>query len=89
MISETIKLDQIITNSMLIAESKCCKRKVITLWTTEMYQANLAIQYLNIQHKKKNSHISIDHRLSYLKSKMTNKTFQLMQSYEGTSRQKL
>jgi hypothetical protein len=63
MVEKIIKLDKIITDLMLMTDRRCCKPKEISLWTPELYQSNLLIQYFNISSKSEKQQINLKHRL--------------------------
>jgi hypothetical protein len=68
------KLDKTITNIMLSAEKKCCKKKEQALWTPQLHQSNLVIQHWNLVSKSIHQGINIDNRLSHVQAKMTSDT---------------
>jgi ribonuclease HI len=86
---EAEKLDKLITEFMLLAEKRCCKRKDVALWTPELHQSNLVIQYINLQMKSSKHNINIDHRLQYVKHLMTQTTINRMENLKGTNDKKL
>jgi hypothetical protein len=88
-IYEAKMLDQVITKAMLQAEKECCNPKETALWTPELYQSNLTIQYFNILNKSSNKHININHRLLYIKSRMSDSTKNSLTSYTGTRKHNL
>jgi hypothetical protein len=58
------KLDDIITESMLLAERRCCRKKYISLWSPKVYQASLIIQYFNLLSKNQKQKSITQHRLT-------------------------
>jgi hypothetical protein len=68
------KLDELITTIMLTSERKCCKRKENKLWTPELQQSNLTIQYWNVMNKSLRQGITAIHRLQQIFEKMNPKT---------------
>jgi hypothetical protein len=72
------KLDTIITESMLLAEKKNCKKKQKALWSPELQQSNLTIQYWNILCKAEKQLINVTDRLSKILSKMSSSTAELI-----------
>jgi hypothetical protein len=71
LINELNILDKLITELMLYAERKCCKRKERALWSPALQQSNLRIQYWNVVTKSKRQGIRSDHRLNHIKGRMT------------------
>jgi hypothetical protein len=81
-LEEIYKIDTIITESMLLSEKQNCKLKSTALWTPELYQCNLLIQYVNLLHKSKKQKINISHRLDYLYGKMTEQTKHQLETFK-------
>ena len=69
-LKEVDNLDKLITQLMLFAERKCCKKKERALWSPTLQQSNLIIQYWNIMTKSKRQGIRVDHRLNHIKGRM-------------------
>jgi hypothetical protein len=59
LLNKAEKLDNMITEFMLLAKRNCCKRKDVALWTPELHLSNLVIQYKNLQIKSTKHNINI------------------------------
>jgi hypothetical protein len=56
-------MDEFITTTMLNAEKRCCKKKNPVLWTPEVFQSNLRVQYYNTHLKSERQRIYANVRL--------------------------
>jgi hypothetical protein len=63
-------MDEFITSAMINAEKKCCKKKDPVLWTPEVYQSNLRVQYYNTRVKSERHRIYANTRLKDIIKKM-------------------
>jgi hypothetical protein len=61
---------------MLRYEKKCCSKKDPAIWTPELRQSNLIIQYWNVSIKAKRKNINIKSRLKRITGKMWDRTKQ-------------
>jgi hypothetical protein len=75
---ELNKIDKEITTTMLRAEKKCCSKKDKALWTPELRQSNLLIQFWNIKLKAKRQGISVQRRLNKIRNLMTKATIKII-----------
>jgi Reverse transcriptase (RNA-dependent DNA polymerase) len=63
-------MDKKITQIMLTSEKNNCSKKDQTMWTPEIKQSNLRIQYWNIKKKAAKQHICVTTRLQIIKGQM-------------------
>jgi hypothetical protein len=64
------KIDNKITQILLTAEKDNCSKKDQTIWTPEIKQSNLRLQYWNIKKKGPKQHICVTTRLQLIKQQM-------------------
>jgi hypothetical protein len=64
-------IDDTITKLMLQAEKKTCKKRHMALWTPQLEQSHLIIQYWCLQIKSFRQHSDIAHRLHHIWQRMT------------------
>jgi hypothetical protein len=80
-------LDKEITQSMIRYEKQCCAKKDLAIWTPELRQSNLLIQYWNVKIKAARKGINIKSRLKRILEKMWNSTKQKIYDHKGSMKQ--
>jgi Reverse transcriptase (RNA-dependent DNA polymerase) len=71
---EINKIDKIITEAMLCAEKRNCKKKLHALWSPKLYQSQLLVQFWNIKKKSSRQQIDSTTRLEQIQRNMKEET---------------
>jgi hypothetical protein len=74
------EMDLFVTATMLNAEKKHCKKKDPVLWTPDIYQSNLRVQYYNIRLKSECHRIYARKRLKQIVSNMDDNSKKILRS---------
>jgi Reverse transcriptase (RNA-dependent DNA polymerase) len=72
--TELNKLDEKITEFMLSAEKKTCKKKSEALWSPKLHRSHLLISYINVMIKSRRQGIDSSTRLNQIKARMDEST---------------
>jgi hypothetical protein len=88
-VDEAAKLDKIFTQSVLVAERQCCKKKEVALWSPTLHQSTLIVQYHNLKMKVQKHKINMNHQLIHIRRLLSSSTIEQMVSFNGTDKEKL
>jgi hypothetical protein len=82
-------IDNIITELKLKNEKKYCAKKDPALWSPQLYQSHLRVQYINVKKKAKRQRTDASKRLQNIWDKMDETTRELINNAEGTLKKQL